>query len=171
MKVLSIVCFLTLTIAVSADEPKPFDILIVREKTEGKLVTGTIFVNGKKLGTIYENDDKKIVTGKFPGKIRTSSMRNHAQGPGGLMGNSGDFLIEIANVPGRTDILIHAGNKPEHSLGCVLCGPISKDQDGNRIAPDVLKQLRLLYFDGNDKPSTTPNKKITIEVKDASKKD
>ena len=154
---------------VLGEEPKPFEIVLQREKLEGKLLTGTLTVNGQKLGTVYENEDKKIVAGKFPGKIRTSSMRNHAQGPKGLMSNSGDFLIEIASVPGRSDILFHAGNKPEHSLGCVLCGPIVLDKDGKRFAPEVLKQLRLLFFDGEDQPKATPNKKITIEVKDPPK--
>jgi hypothetical protein len=151
--------------AMLADEAKEFNIVIEREKTEKNLVTGTIFVNGKKLGTVYENDEKKIPLGTFPGVIRTKSMRNHAQGPGGIMSNSGDFLIEVAKVPGRTDILLHGGNRPEHSLGCILCGPVTVDKDGTRHAPDVLKQLRLLFFDGNDKPEASPAKKITIEVK------
>lgn len=29
---------------------------------------------------------------------------------------------ELLNVPGRTDILIHIGNKPEDTLGCILVG-------------------------------------------------
>ncbi len=147
-----------------ADEAKEFNIVIQREKTEKNLVTSTIFVNGKKLGTVYENDEKKIPLGTCPGVIRTKSMRNHAQGPGGVMSNSGDFLIEVAKVPKRSDILLHGGNKPEHSLGCILCGPVMVDKDGVRHAPDVLKQLRLLFFDGNDKPNATPAKKVTIEV-------
>ncbi len=33
-----------------------------------------------------------------------------------------DWALEIANVPGFTDILIHTGNKDEHTSGCVLAG-------------------------------------------------
>lgn len=146
-------------------EEKAFHILIQREKTEKNLVTGTLFLNGQKVGTVYENDEKKIPPGTYPGIVRTSSMRNHAQGPGGVMSNSGDFLLEVAKVPGRTDILLHGGNKPEHSLGCILCGPVSVDAKGVRHAPAVLKQLRLQFFDGQDDPKATPAKKITIEVK------
>jgi len=31
-------------------------------------------------------------------------------------------LPHIMDVPGRSAILMHGGNKPEDSLGCVLCG-------------------------------------------------
>lgn len=34
----------------------------------------------------------------------------------------GRNLPHIMDVPGRSAILMHGGNKPEDSLGCVLCG-------------------------------------------------
>lgn len=35
------------------------------------------------------------------------------------------FVIEIANVPLFTDVLIHCGNNHEHTKGCVLVGDIA----------------------------------------------
>jgi hypothetical protein len=31
-------------------------------------------------------------------------------------------IVELVNAPHRTDILIHAGNKPEDTKGCILLG-------------------------------------------------
>ncbi|VTS07812.1 DUF5675 family protein [Tuwongella immobilis] len=163
--------------AALAAEPEPFNVLIQREKIEGKLITGSISVNGEKIGTCYENLDKKIPAGTFPGKIRTTSMRNHAQGPGGVMGNSGDFLLEITNVVEadgrkRTDILLHLGNKPEHSLGCVLLGPPSRRDPKTKLAlldeGHPLRVLRKKYF-GSETPKVPVNRPITVTVNDPPK--
>lgn len=40
--------------------------------------------------------------------------------------------FEIMNVPGRTHILFHAGNKVEESLGCVLTGSEIGELDGEK---------------------------------------
>lgn len=155
-----------LSSAAAADDAKVFHVVVQRLKTVDGLVIGELSVNGKKLGPCYENDDKKIPAGTYKGVVRTTSMRHHAQGPGGKMDNSGDFLLEVAGVPKRSDILFHAGNKKEHSLGCILCGPITKDpESGARLAPEPLKQLRLQFF-GTDTPTGKPDKAIKIEVRD-----
>lgn len=147
------------------DKSKLFAIVFQRKSTsKDGLVTGTVTVNGTVLGTFYENEDKKIPVGTYKGVLRTTSGKNHAQGPGGKMGNKGDFLIEVAGVSGRTDILLHAGNKKEHSEGCILMGPVQV-VSGEKIAPAALKELRKLFFDGEDNPKQSPNKTITIEVK------
>lgn len=153
-------------INLSAAAEKEFHIVIQRKSTSNGLLTGKISVNGKALGTCYENDAKKIPAGKYKGVLRHSSMRGHVQGPGGKMGNEGDFLVEVADVPGRTDILLHAGNKVEHSVGCILLGPVTKDENGAKIAPAALKELRLQFFDGMDDPTASPNKVIIVEVRD-----
>lgn len=161
---------LTLAPLVTGLPPEPreetFTIIVQREKTKDGLVTGQLTVNGTKVGTCYENDAKKIPAGTYYGVLRTKSGKNHAQGPGGKMGNSGDFLVEVAGVKGRTDILFHAGNKKEQSLGCILCGPVTKDAKGNSIAPEALKKMRIAFY-GTDTPNGTPDKKIVILVRDA----
>jgi hypothetical protein len=148
------------------EEPPEYKVTVHRITVKDGLITGDLYVNGKRIGACYENDEKKIPTGTYKGLIRTTSMKNHAQGPGGRMGNTGDFLLEVSGVEGRKDILFHSGNKKQHSLGCILCGPAMKDKDGQIRAFETLRQLRLLFFDGNDSPSSTPNKKIIIDVKE-----
>jgi len=151
---------------VQSAEPTEYKVTVHRMTVKDGLITGDLYVNGKRIGACYENEEKKIPAGTYKGKIRTTSMKNHAQGPGGKMGNTGDFLLEVSGVEGRRDILFHSGNKKQHSLGCILCGPAMKDRDGKTYAFETLKQLRLLFFDGNDSPSATPNKNIIIEVKE-----
>lgn len=149
-----------------AAEDKTFAVVIQRTSTKDGLLNGKISVNGEAIGTTHENAEKKIPAGTYNGVLRTMSMKNFVQGPGGKLGKSGDFLLEIDGVPKRTDILLHAGNKPEHSEGCVMLGPATKNSAGDSIAPDALKKLRLLFYDGEDSPTATPKKTITVEVKD-----
>jgi hypothetical protein len=154
-------------VALSAAESKPFNVVVQRGKTEKGLVIGKLSVNGKEIGTCYENAEKKIPAGTYKGVLRTKSGKNFVQGPGGKLGKSGDFLLEVAGVPSRSDILFHPGNKKEHSEGCILCGPATKDPKTDAlIAPGTLKKLRLAFYDGNDKPTATPDKAIRIEVRD-----
>ncbi|MHB1424007.1 MAG: hypothetical protein ACYC3I_12595 [Gemmataceae bacterium] len=52
---------------------KRFVIVVQREKTEKGLVIGKLSVDGKVIGTIYENADKKIPAGSYRGVLRTES--------------------------------------------------------------------------------------------------
>lgn len=159
-----LIAFLWISPATAQD--KEFRVVIQRTSTKDGLLNGKISVNGEAIGATHENAEKKIPAGVYKGVLRATSMKNFVQGPGAKLGKSGDFLLEIAGVPKRTDILIHAGNKPEHSEGCVMLGPATKNSAGEPIAPDALKKLRLLFYDGEDSPAATPNKAIRIEVKD-----
>src|SRR5712691_1708320 len=96
-------------------------IVVQRERVKDGLVIGTIAVNGQVIGQAYENDDLKIRVGEYSGLLRMFSPegKNVVQGDFGTIGKSGDFLIEVANVPGRQAILFHGGNKPKHSKGCI----------------------------------------------------
>jgi len=57
----------------------------------------------------------------------------------------GHPMIEICNVPGRTDILMHPGVFEMHTLGCALMGAqIGTDLDPNTDAGQ-LAQSRAVY--------------------------
>lgn len=145
-------------------------IVVQREKVNDGLVTGTIAVNGQIVGRAYENDALKIPAGRYSGILRSFSPegKNFVQGDFGTIGKSGDFLIEVANVPGRTAILFHGGNKPHHSRGCILLGPVSKDPKTHipHLEYDhPLRRLRRLFY-GTESPNQTPDKSISIQVND-----
>ena len=69
------------------------------------------------------------------------------------------YLYEIKNVNGRTNILIHSGNSPSDTQGCVLVG-MAIDIDQNRISRsrEALDKL-------NKRLNESPNITITIKKK------
>lgn len=153
---------------VAAEE---FRVEINRSELKNNLLTGTISVNGKLLGKVFENDDLRIPTGTYKGIVRYSSAKNFVQGPGGVMSEKGDFLLEVASVKHpsgkpRTDILLHGGNLPKHSKGCILLGPVALNPgtgDG-QVTPDhPLYKLRLAFYETAE-PIASPNKNIVVIV-------
>jgi hypothetical protein len=162
-KILPLLFCLVLTLKAYASAP--FAIVIHRESVKNGLITGTISVNGTKIGHAFENADLKIPTGDYPGTMRYFSSNGFVQGPSGSMGNKGDFLLEVANVPGRTNILLHGGNKPQHSKGCILLGAVTHDGSA-KVAPEPLQKLRRMFY-GSDNPNATPDKAITITITSA----
>jgi hypothetical protein len=149
----------------SAPAEDEFRILVDRSQTVDGLTRGKLSVNGKVLGDCYENASTLIPVGVYKGLLRYKSTKNFVQGPGGKLDREGDFLVEVSEVPGRKDILFHAGNKAAHATGCIMCGPAKRDESGVPFAPEVLKQMRLLFYDNKDIPDSTPNKEIVIEVR------
>jgi hypothetical protein len=163
---LSILIFISILIC-AFSPPDRFDIVIKRDQVKNNLVYGTISLNGEKIGAAFENNDLKIPAGSYKGTIRYNSGRNFVQSELGSMSKKGDFLLEVSNVPNRTAILLHPGNLPKHSLGCILLGPVNKGPDGAvAISNDhPLRKLRLAFY-GADEPIASPNKDITITIKD-----
>ena len=90
-------------------------------------VLGTLSVNGTPLGDVLENEVLRIKAGTYKGVVRYYSKKNFVQGPLGVMGEAGDFLLEVSGVQGRTALLIHSGTKPWHSEGCILAGGSQED--------------------------------------------
>lgn len=137
---------------------------------EGVGVLGTLSVNGVPLGDVLENDAVRIKAGTYKGVMRYVSEKNFVQGPLGAMSETGDFLLEVSGVQGRTDLLIHTGTKPWHSEGCILAGAAKKTVVGGKefvtINDDTtLKQLRLKFY-GTDTPVQCPNKTIRFTITD-----
>ena len=149
--------------------PEQFAIVIQRQTSTNNLVTGTISLNGTVVGTAYENDDLKIPAGTYKGLMRYTSQKGFVQGEGGAMANEGDFLIEASNVSDgtrrRTNILLHGGDKPQHSQGCILLGAVGRAPDGHVQVSEShpLRKLRLAFY-GTDTPNASPNKAISITI-------
>lgn len=157
---------LLLLIAATSVAAETVDIVVTRSTRSGDGVPGVLFVNGEPWGTTLENASYLIPAGTYRGHLRYVSQKNFVQGPKGEIGRKGDFLIEVAGVSERTDILLHGGNAPGHSTGCILLGAIPK-KDGKPTVPDdhPLRRLRLLFY-GTDEPVASPNKSIRITLED-----
>lgn len=92
------------------------ELRITNRKDDGIGTTGTLLVDGQ-----YESDTleppstalyPRIPAGRYAVELRFSP-RFQMTTP------------HILNVPGRTDILIHPGNKPLDTHGCLLIGEAS----------------------------------------------
>jgi hypothetical protein len=142
-------------------------IVVQREKVSGKLVTGTLTVNGHVLGRTYENADVMVGDGLYTGRMRYKSGHNFVQGPFGAITRTGDFLLEVGGVPGRTAILFHGGNKPRHSRGCILLGAVRRDPKTQTPVLEQnhpLRKLRTFFYE-TEAPNASPAKNVTIVVK------
>jgi hypothetical protein len=143
-------------------------IVVQREKKNGELLTGTLTVNGQIIGKTYENATLMIPAGAYVGNMRYVSGHNFVQGPSGSIAHSGDFLLEVESVPGRSAILFHGGNKAKHSRGCILLGGVGKDPKTHRpfLENDhPLRKLRRLFY-GTETPMACPDKHVAIRVSD-----
>lgn len=134
-------------------------------------VIGRLSVNGRLLGDTLENHALRIAPGVYRGRMRYVSGKNFVQGSLGEMAQTGDFLLEVVDATTRrTDLLVHTGNKPWHSRGCILAGAAVKQTVNGktqvRIADDsTLKALRLAFY-GTDTPNACPAKTITFTIND-----
>ena len=118
-------------------EVKGVNLLIIRDTFTDKSTIGKLYVNGEifcdTLELPYRDNQRSISCipdGQY--KVRLRLPRESA---------TRDYLhLMVLDVPNRSYILFHRGNKPEHTRGCVLVGQ-SRQQDfvGNStLAMDLL---------------------------------
>lgn len=94
--------------------PKHLD--LIRDKQDDIATQGRLFLDGEYLCRTLERpwvDNKRgiscIPLGEYYGAVQPSPRFQRD-------------LPELLDVPGRTQILIHAGNTPEDTEGCILVG-------------------------------------------------
>ena len=108
---------------------------LIRKKTAGKAVTGTLtfpLLNSEETTTVpsLENADHLIPEGTYTVE-RTWSPKFKK------------FLPELIDVPDRSGIRIHRGSLPEHSRGCILL-----DMNGMAYLNTLFNQIEV--FEIND---------------------
>ena len=118
-------------------EDKGVNLLIIRETFTDKSTIGKLFVNGEyfcyTLELPYRDNQRRIScipSGEY--KVRLRLARESA---------TRDYLhLLVQDVPNRTYILFHRGNRPSHTKGCILVGQTyEQDFVGNStLAMDLL---------------------------------
>lgn len=111
----------------------PFTLVLTRTQANADGVFGTLMARSGHVFLTCEDDWKEnqpgescIPTGTYPIKRRWSPKHG---GP----------VFEVENVPGRSDIEIHAGNTENDTLGCILLGltlghlTVAKDEDTGEL--------------------------------------
>ena len=79
---------------------------------------GEIYVNGQQMGVTLEQDLSKLIpAGTYPARVDTSTHFRR-------------LVIKLDQVPGRTFIEIHPGNRLADTEGCILVGD---SRHGNEI--------------------------------------
>tara|TARA_R110002020_G_scaffold162915_1_gene348814 strand:- start:6624 stop:7025 length:402 start_codon:yes stop_codon:yes gene_type:complete len=95
------------------------NILIIRDEFNDKSTLGKLYLNGEFYGHTLElswKDNKKSVS-CVPKGVYGARKRS-----GDESGKYKYQHIEILDVPDRSKILIHIGNYPKSTKGCVLLG-------------------------------------------------
>lgn len=140
-----------------------FEIRVLRKPAEEASIRSTIYVNNQSIGEGLENRDVAIPAGVYSGVLRYVSEK-HAQGPFGSVAKRGDFLLEVAGVRERSNILFHGGTMPAHSRGCILLGAVTRKAGGAQTADDTtLRRLRMKFY-GTDVPDATPAVNVRIVI-------
>ena len=118
-------------------EDKGVNLLIIRETFTDKSTIGKLFVNGEyfcyTLELPYRDNQRRIScipSGEYKVRLRLareSATRNYLH-------------LLVQDVPNRTYILFHRGNRPSHTKGCILVGQTyEQDFVGNStLAMDLL---------------------------------
>jgi len=102
---------------------KLIQIKVLRTIKSSKSTIGQFFVNNVYLCNTLEPAETTPVHVGHP-CIPLGTYKASVQ----FFGTDGKKHLELQNVPGRTEIFIHGGNKPEDTLGCILLGIYNASQ-------------------------------------------
>jgi hypothetical protein len=118
-------------------EDKGVNLLIIRDTFTDKSTLGKLYVNGELFCDTLElpyRDNQRSISSIPAGEYKVN-LRPARQSA------TRDYLhLIVKEVPNRSYILFHRGNKPSHTRGCILVGQ-SRQQDfvGNStLAMDLL---------------------------------
>lgn len=119
-------------------------ISVLRYNDTGDATLGLFLIDGKFYGYTLEDEFRHVAAGekvmhetRIPEgnyKIELRTFGGHHE----KYSHRYDFhkgMLQIMDVPGFTDILIHTGNTDEHTSGCVLVGdlPTSRETIGHSV--------------------------------------
>ena len=118
-------------------EVKGVNLLIIRDEFTDKSTIGKLFLNGEMfcytLELPYINNERRISCipeGQYKVRLRTAKESS-----------SRDYLhLLVQEVKGRSYILVHIGNFPKDTKGCILVGQSRKQDRVNNstLAMDLL---------------------------------
>jgi hypothetical protein len=126
-------------------KPKKVVVNLQRERADGKHgIVGMLTHEGKHLAYTLElewnnNTPRKscIPTGEY--EIKFKAWGGYYERYKRRFDNHEEGMLEITGVDGRSHILIHCGNRPKDTAGCVLVG---QKADANK---SILYQSTLAY--------------------------
>jgi Family of unknown function (DUF5675) len=138
-----------------------FTLTVYRQYAGTDCTSGYLAVNGDIICYTLErpwNGNAPLISSIPAGTYSAHVRYDHADA----------WRIELDDVPDRPNVQIHVGNFVANSVGCILVGSGLNASDpctvtGSNAAYTKLKNL----FYGSDDPNSTPDKDISVEIKDA----
>jgi hypothetical protein len=129
--------------------------------------------------SLTNSGDKKTVTGATLELPWNNNKVNVSRIPAGSYGaflrtTQGDFSyprITLKNVPGRSGIVVHRGNTPDKTTGCILVGKTAgKDRvnDSKTATTEISDYIQNIQAKDAKKGEETT---ITVEVSDPPKEE
>jgi hypothetical protein len=157
MKMLLGMVFLAVSSLISFAQDS-MEIEIIRSQDLPQCTVGTLGVNNSSLAASLElpwNDNQTNVSRIPAGSYQTILRYDHPDA----------WRLELKNVPGHSNIQIHVGNWPSNTHGCILVGKVWNGGctvQQSSVAYSALKKA----FYGTDTPNSTPNRQVTVVIKD-----
>ncbi len=132
------------------------NIWIEREYETKFSTLGSLFIGGRHFYTLEPPDRNNAATSNYltAGRIYPGSYSSFVRTDG-----SRGWRIELRNVPGRSEIQIHAGNFYKDTVGCILPGRSKGiDNEGKDCvidSIDALKDIRAVAESAGSNPDIT----------------
>lgn len=142
------------------------DVVVYRKYKLKDYTIGKLYVNGDYVCDTLEDTDRGLTQNDSLKSIASKKIYGKTAIPSGTysveLTYSNKFnktLPQIMDVPGFDGIRIHSGNKPEDTLGCILCGMNrGKGQvlDSRKWTSEVIRYIT---------EAKTRNERVTITIK------
>jgi hypothetical protein len=133
---------------------------VYRQHPGEKCTSGYLAVNGNVAAYTLERpwiDNEQNISSIPAGKYKGTLRYDHTD----------LWRIELLDVPGRTNVQIHIGNKTDETQGCILVGrKLGEDLCSLKESAPAYKDLKRAFY-GTENPTSCPDKDIVVEVKDA----
>lgn len=121
--------------------------LLVKREYNEKATIGKLFINGIFVADTVEPaigvGKGPIPEGTYPVVFRTEG--SHHESYGIKFPDIHKGMLHIVNVPNFKYILIHIGNRPKDTLGCLLVGRRNPDLNSNWLILDSTITYKQLY--------------------------
>jgi len=142
------------------------EIEVVRKEFYPECTHGELYIDDEYLCDTLEDQDRDFnkdgdITDKGEGKVygQTAIPRGRYELVLKVSARFGKTLPTILNVHGFSGVLIHSGNTPEETKGCILLGARQKR---GRVMSSRYFMLRFMEF---VKPAFEEGEKIYLSVK------
>ena len=134
------------------------EIEIIRSRNLSQCTIGTMGVNNASLAASLElpwNDNQTNISRIPAGSYQTILRYDHADA----------WRLELTNVPGHSNIQIHIGNWPADTHGCILIGKVWNGGCAVQQSSVAYSALKKAFY-GTDTPTSSPNRQVTVVIKD-----